>query len=329
MAAEGGRVAKPKVLLWEPIHEEGMDVLRQSTEPVMPTARDEDTILREGQDAEGMIIRALGTATARIMDGCPRLKVIGRHGVGVDNVDIPAATERGIWVVNTPQAVTEPVAEHVVGMMIALVKDFRNCDIQTRAGNWGYRNQVNGINLVGKTLGIVGMGRIGFRLAEICRKGLGMEIVYSDAVPSARAEAELGARRLALQELLPVSDVVSLHCPYIPETHYLMRAETLALMKPTAYLINAARGKVVEQAALVEALRQHRIAGAGLDVFEREPIDKDNPLLALDSVLLTPHCASSTAEALVGMSLVAEDIVAVLQGRRPEHPVNEPPHPRQ
>jgi D-3-phosphoglycerate dehydrogenase / 2-oxoglutarate reductase len=321
-------VAKPKVLLWEPIHQAGMDVLRQSTEPMMAGARDEDTIIREGHDAEGMILRALGTATARIMDACPRLKVIGRHGVGFDNIDVDAATERGIWVVNTPQAVTEPVAEHVVGMMIALVKDFRNCDIQTRSGNWSFRNQVQGINLVGKVLGIVGMGRIGYRLAEICGRGLGMEIVYSDAVPSARAEAELGARRLPLAELLAASDVVTLHCPYLPDTHYLICAETLALMKPTAYLINAARGKVVEQAALVEALRARRIAGAGLDVFEREPIDKDNPLLALDNVLLTPHVASSTAEALVGMSLVAEDIVAVLQGRRPEHPVNRPPQPR-
>ncbi|MHB0876418.1 MAG: hydroxyacid dehydrogenase [Anaerolineae bacterium] len=317
-------MAKPKVLLWEPIHEEGMKVLRQHAEPLLATARDEDTIIREGHDAEGMIIRALGTATARIMDECPRVKVIGRHGVGVDNVDIPAATERGIWVVNTPQAVTEPVAEHVVGMMIALVKDFRNCDIQTRAANWGFRNRVQGINLVGKVLGVVGMGRIGFRLSEICRKGLGMEIVYTDAIASARAEGELGARRLPLADLLATADVVSLHCPYCPETHYLICAETLALMKPTAYLINAARGRVVEQAALVQALREHRIAGAGLDVFEHEPIEKDNPLLELDNVLLTPHVASSTAEALVGMSLVAEDIVAVLQGRRPHYPVNEP-----
>lgn len=312
------------MLLWEPIHEAGMAVLREYADPQLATAVDEATIIREGRDAEAMIVRALGTATAAVMDGCPRLKVIGRHGVGVDNVDIQAATERGIWVVNTPQAVTEPVAEHVVGMMLALVKDFRNCDLETRAANWGFRSRVQGINLMGKTLGVVGMGRIGYRTAEICRKGLGMEIVYADAVASARAESELGARRLPLAELLAASDVVTLHCPYVPETHHLINAETLAMMKPTAYLINAARGRVVEQTALVQALRDRRIAGAALDVFEREPVEADNPLFALDNVLLTPHVASSTAEALVGMSLVAEDIVAVLQGRRPQYPVNEP-----
>ena len=177
-------MTRPRVLLYEPIHEEGMKVLREHSQPYLASTWDEDTIVREAADADGIIIRAHGSVTGRIMDAALRLKVIGRHGVGVDNVDIPAASERGIWVVNTPQAVTEPVAEHVVGMMISLVKDFRNCDIQVRAGHWSFRDDVEGFNLCGKTLGVVGMGRIGYRTAEICHKGLGMKIAYYDTIPS-------------------------------------------------------------------------------------------------------------------------------------------------
>ncbi|MGQ9554543.1 MAG: 2-hydroxyacid dehydrogenase, partial [Anaerolineae bacterium] len=294
------------------------------SEPYLASAWDEDTIVREAADADGMIIRAHGSVTGRIMDAAPRLRVIGRHGVGVDNVDVPAASERGVWVVNTPQAVTEPVAEHVVGMMISLVKDFRNCDRQTRAGNWSFRDAVEGFNLCGKTLGVVGMGRIGYRTAEICHKGLGMRIAYYDTVPSEKAESELSAQRMGFYQLLEASDVITLHTPYVPATHHLINREALQHMKPRAYLINAARGKVVDQEALVEALRTRRIAGAALDVFEQEPPGKDNPLFELDNVLLTPHCASATTEALIGMSLVAEDIIAVLQGRRPRFAVNEP-----
>ena len=319
---------KPNVLLYEPIHEEGMKVLRSHAQPRIASAWDEDTIVREVQEAEGIIIRAHGSATARIMDAAPRLKVIGRHGVGIDNVDVEAATQRGIWVVNTPTAVTEPVAEHVVGMMIAVVKDFRNCDAETRRANWRYRNNVEGFNLAGKTLGVVGLGRIGYRTAEICHRGLGMKIVYHDVVPSVKAEQELGAQKMPLLRLLEISDVVTLHTPYLPQTHHLIGTEALRHMKPTAYLINAARGKVVDQDALVEALREKRIAGAALDVFELEPPDKDNPLFVLDNVLLTPHVASATTEALIGMSMVAKDVVAVIQGRRPEFPVNMPQSPK-
>jgi D-3-phosphoglycerate dehydrogenase len=320
--------SKPKVLLYEPMHEEGMKVLYAHAEPYIASACDEETIIREGQEADAMIIRALGSVSARIMDACPRLKVVGRHGIGVDNVDVQAATERGIWVVNTPTTVTEPVAEHVVGMIIAVIKDFRRCDQSVRAGDWKFRDSVEGINLLGRTIGMVGMGRIGYRTAEICHKGLGMNILYHDVRPSPRAEAELGARRLDLLPLLEQSDIVSLHTPYLPETHHLINAEALAHMKPSAILVNASRGKVVDEAALVEALKAKRIRAAALDVFEQEPPAKDNPLFQLDNVFLTPHVASSTTEALIGMSLVAEDVVALLEGRTPQFPVNHPPHPR-
>jgi D-3-phosphoglycerate dehydrogenase len=321
-------VPRPIVLIYEPIHAEGMKVLSQVAEPRMASSTDRDTILRECTDVEGIIIRAQGSVGPEIMDAAPRLKVIGRHGVGVDNVDIPAATERGIWVVNTPDAVTQPVAEHVVGMMLALIRRFRESDRAVRTGHWSFREELCGFELPGKTLGVVGMGRIGYRTAQICRLGFGMEIVYCDVTPSLRAETELGAKRMDLIPLLEASDVVTLHTPYLPETHCLINEQTLRHMKPTAYLINASRGKVVEQAALVRALKEGWIAGAGLDVFEQEPTPLDNPLLQLDNILLTPHAATATQEALIGMSLVAQDIVAVLQGHEPRHCVNRPPHPR-
>ncbi|NPV08828.1 MAG: hydroxyacid dehydrogenase [Anaerolineae bacterium] len=319
---------QPIVLLYEPIHEEGMKVLRQMAQPRLASGTDLDAVLSQVRDAEGIIIRALGRVGPEVMDAAPRLKVVGRHGVGVDNVDIDAATERGIWVVNTPDAVTQPVAEHVVGMMIALIRRFRESDRAVRAGDWFFREQLSGFELPGKTLGVVGMGRIGYRTAQICRLGFGMEIVYCDVVPSPRAEMELSARRLDLIPLLEASDVVTLHTPYLPETHYLINRETIRHMRSTAFLINASRGKVVEQAALVRALEEGWIAGAGLDVFEEEPVPADNPLLKFDNVLLTPHAATSTKEALIGMSLVAKDVVAVLQGHEPRHYVNRPPHPR-
>jgi D-3-phosphoglycerate dehydrogenase len=322
-------MSKPKVLLYEPIHEEGMKVLQQYAQPYLASGCDEETIVREVAPAQGIIIRAVGSVTARIMDAAPQLRVIGRHGVGVDNVDIDAATERGIWVVNTPEAVTEPVAEHVIGMMVAIVKDFLRCDRAVRCGNWAYRETVAGFNLRGKTLGVVGMGRIGYRTAEIAHRGLGMNILYYDIQPNARAEKELLARRCTLEEVLQQSDIVTLHTPYLPSTHHLIDGERLRLMKKSAYLINAARGKVIDERALVRALQEGWIAGAALDVFEQEPPDPDNPLLKLDNVLLTPHVASSTIEALIGMALVAEDIVRVLRGEEPRNPVNRPRKPRQ
>jgi len=320
-------VSKPIVVVYGPIHEEGMKVLRPFAEVRSAHRTDPQSILEEVRDADGIVIRALGQFDAAVMDGAPRLQVIGRHGVGVDNVDVEAATS-GIWVVNTPDAVTQPVAEHVVGMMLAVIRRFRESDQAVRSGHWTFRDQLHGFELPGKTLGVVGMGRIGFRTARICRLGFDMNIVYRDVYPSPRAEAELGARRLDLGELLASSDIVTLHTPYLPETHHLMNADTLRQMKRSAILINASRGKVVDQRALYTALSEGWIAGAALDVFEQEPVPPDDPLLQLDNVLLTPHAATATTESLIGMSLVTRDVVAVLQGREPEHPVNRPLHPR-
>ena len=311
-----------KVLLYEPIHPAGMEVLRQRAEVVLAPDTSEDEILKCVADVDGIVIRAYGAVSARIMDAAPQLKVIGRHGVGVDNVDVEAATERGIWVVNTPKASRDAVAEHVVGMMLSLAKHMLTADAALRDGCWGARHHPAGMQLYGKTLGIIGLGNIGYRTAEICRQAFAMEILYYDRVDRREAEQNLGARPTDLPELLASSDFISLHVPLVPETEHLIGVEQLALMKPTAYLINTARGGVVDDEALVGALRAGKIAGAGLDVFEGEFTSKHLPVFELNNVIVTPHMAAHTEEALRLMSLVAEDIVRVLAGQAPQYPVN-------
>jgi len=313
----------PRVLLYEKIDERAVDYLRQHATVVYASALDESSLIRQVADVEGIIIRANGAVTRRIIEAAPRLKVIGRHGVGVEAIDIEAASERGIYVVNTPDANTEAVAEHVIGMLITLAKRMGEADRALRAGRWHVRYEYVGQELRGRTLGVVGIGRIGYRVAEICHS-MGMRILYHDVVRSQVAEVHLDAYWVALPDLLRQADAVSLHVPLLPNTHHLIGASELALMKPTAILINTARGGVVDNRALVDALQSGRIAGAGIDVFEQEPLPPGSPFCSLENVVITPHMAAHTHEALYHMAMVVEDIVRVLQGLDPKFPVNNP-----
>lgn len=311
-----------KVLLYEQIHEAGMELLRRRAEVLMAPGTSEQQILGCVADVDAIIVRANGTVSSRIMDAAPKLKVVGRHGVGVDNIDVPAATERGIWVVNTPLANREAVAEHVVGMMLVLAKHMRQADIALRRGHWQARYELIGLELYGKAVGIVGLGNIGSRVAEVCHRAFDMQVLYHDVVNRQDAQRNLGARRCNLAELFSESDFVSVHLPKLPETEHLVGAQLLSLMKPSAYLINTSRGGIVDEDALVAALRAGKIAGAGLDVFEAEFTSAHLPVLDLENVLLTPHMSAHTEEAMVRMSLVAEDVVRVLDGQPPLCPVN-------
>jgi D-3-phosphoglycerate dehydrogenase len=276
------------------------------------------------EDVEGIVIRANGKVTRELMAAAPRLKVVGRHGVGVEAIDRAAAAELGITVVNTPYSNDESVAEHCMGMILALARRTMEADRAIRAGDWDSRYRLIGIEVQGKTLGLIGFGKIGQRLARMARLGLEMSIVYHDIVSYPEAEAELGARRLSLNEVLAGSDFVSLHTPLVPQTRGMINAAALHTMKPTAFLINSARGAVVDQAALIRALQENRIAGAGLDVYDPEPLATDSPLLAMDNVVLSPHMAAHTDEALLRMAMVVTDILAVIEGRQPEFPVPPP-----
>lgn len=252
----------------------------------------------------------------------PHVKVIGRMGVGYDNVDLEAAARHGVRVVNTPLSIIEPVAEHAIMLMLALLRRLVIGDREAREALFRQPSNNPDFELRAKTLGVIGMGRTGFRVAQIARLGFQMEILYHDQVENEMAEGELGAARVSLEELLERSDIVTLHINLSPGTRHLINSESLSKMKPGAYLVNVSRGPVVDEAALVAALRSGEIAGAGIDVYEQEPPAADNPLWELENVVVTPHRAGFSREGVYGSSMVVEDIVSVLKGEEPRFPVN-------
>jgi D-3-phosphoglycerate dehydrogenase len=310
-----------RVLLYEDMHEAGKRLLAEKAEVIFARSLDEDDLIEQINDVDALIIRANGAVTARLLDTAPRLKVIGRHGGGVDAIDLEAAKARGIVVCNTPLANVESVAEQAVGLMIALSKHIARADKAIREGRWEVRYQYIGQELRGRTLGLVGMGRIGGRVAEICNLGFGMPILYHDVIHYPEAEQRLGARKLPLNEVLAQADYVSVHVPLLPQTRGLIGHKEFALMKRGSIFINTARGPVVDEGALLEALVGGHLAGAGLDVYSEEPIGRDHPLLGRENVVLTPHMAAHTEDALRAMSLVAEDVLRVLEGQEPVYRV--------
>ncbi len=253
-----------------------------------------------------------------------RLAVVARFGVGYDTVDVEACTRAGIALVITPDGVRRPVAVSILTLMLALTGKLLIKDRLTReaAGGWEKRSDHMGYGLVGRTLGSLGIGNIGaefFRLA----KPLDMEFIAHDPFADPAVAAELGVELVGIEDLFRRSDVLSVSCPLTPETHHIVNAERLALMKPTAYLINTARGPVIDQKALTGVLQERRIAGAGLDVLEQEPAEPDDPILALDNVILAPHALCWTDQCFAGIG--AADVRAVLdvrQGRVPRGVVN-------
>ncbi len=313
---------KPTVLLYESIHADGLALLEEEADVRYAPGWSEAEVLPIVADVEGIIIRANGRITRRLMESAPSLRVVGRHGVGLDNVDVGAAAELGIYVVNTPDANAESVAEHALGLMIALSRRIVEGDRELRAGHWNARYALIGRELRWCTLGVVGCGRIGSRVAQMAHAAFEMEVLYDDVIPHPELEMTLGATRVPREGLLRRADYVTLHVPLIPSTQGLIGASELALMKATAFLINTSRGPVVDEDALMEALRSGRIAGAALDVYSTEPLPDDSPLLSTQNLLLTPHMAAHSEEALRNMSLVAEDIIAVLEGQEPRHWVN-------
>ncbi len=313
-----------RILLYEEMHEVGKALLREKGEVLFASSFEEASLVKEVEDIDAIIIRANGKVSRKVIESAPKLKVIGRHGVGVENIDIDAATEKGIWVVNTPDANTISVAEHFFGLALMLSKMMKKGDIALREGRWEARYQYIGRELHGKTLGILGFGRIGRTVGRIGHKGFDMKILYYDALRYEEAEKELNAVKIGMDEVLSQSDFVSINLPMLPETKGVLRARELGLMKPSACIINLARGPIWDEKALYSALKEGKISGAASDVYEVEPASKDHPLLELENFIGTPHMAAHTEEALKRMSLVAEDVIRVLEGRAPLHPVNRP-----
>ncbi|KHL03986.1 2-hydroxyacid dehydrogenase [Sinomonas humi] len=290
-----------------------------------PESIGREELLRRVAGADAVVSLLTERIDGELLDAAgPQLKVVANVAVGYDNIDVPACTQRGVVATNTPGVLTDATADIAMGLVLMATRRLGEGERLIRSGQawkWGMFFLL-GSSLQGKTLGVVGMGGIGQATARRA-KAFGMEIVYqsrSELDPG--IAADLGARRLDLDELLAVSDVVSLHCPYGPATHHLIGAEQLTAMKSSAYLVNTARGPIVDEAALASALREGQIAGAGLDVYEHEP--RVHPaLLELENVVLLPHLGSATVETRTAMAMLAADnTLAVLGGARPPAPIN-------
>jgi phosphoglycerate dehydrogenase-like enzyme len=259
-----------------------------------------------------------------------KLRIIARFGVGYDSVDVGALTRAGVILTNTPEAVRRPVATMAITYVLALAQKMRVKDRLTRAGRWSERTNYMGQGLTGKVLGIVGAGGTGKEIIRLAR-GFDMVTIAADPYVDAPTLAALDTERVSLEELMRRADFVVISCLLNEETYHLINARLIALMRPTAYLINVARGPIVDEQALIAALREGRIAGAGLDVFEKEPVDPDNPLLAMENTIVSPHALCWTEECFGAIASSAlSDIVAALAGKRPRFVVNPEvlTHPR-
>jgi len=284
-------------------------------------ARVPEDLFPQVTDADGLIVQWC-KITPQVIDRLERCKIISRYGIGVDMVDLEAAGKAGIPVSNVPDFCIEEVSTHTIGFVIALNRHMWLHDAHVRAGHWGGTPGGAPSRLAGQTLGIVGLGNIG---SLVARKAgcLGLQLLgYDPYLPAERA-AELGVHLVSLDELLAQADYVTLHCPLVPETRHLIGAAQFAAMKPTAYLINMARGPVVDQAALCDALVRGTIAGAAVDVLEQEPPDPADPLLRLPNIIITPHTSSWSNESAAHLRRqAAANVVTVLQGGMPGSIVN-------
>jgi len=320
------------VLVNKPIHADALTRLQGKARVLTPYSASADDVLALLPQAHGVILGVGLTLGPAEMDLAEKLEVIGRHGAGMDIVDLPAATERGIPVAFTPYGPTESTAEHALMLMLAAARRLSQLDRAVRGGDFSirYRSQAMGHELEGQALGVVGFGRIGRRLAEMCRDALHMPVAVFDPYLDPETVSAWGATPVTdLIALAGQVDVLSVHTPLTPETHRLIGRDVIRALKPGAILINASRGAVVDEAALIEALQDGHLGGAGLDVYDPQPPAADNPLLGFDQVVLTPHVGSFTHEGRRRMGLtVVEDTLRALRGERPEYLANPEVWPR-
>ncbi len=322
-------MAKPHVVVTRPIHEAGLKILKEHfTVTLHDNALMSESELRAFvKGADAIVSLLTEKMNDEVMQAAgEQLKIIAQYAVGFDNIDLEAAKKRGIAVTNTPGYLSGPaVAEHVLNMMFALARHTLPADAFMRGGmykQWD-PNLFLGQLLTGKTVGIVGGGQIGATFAAMCHNGLKMRVLYTDVVANEKLEKELGATKVTLEKLLVQSDVVSLHVPLLPSTKHMISKEQFHIMKPNAILINTSRGPVVDEKALVQALKHKTIYAAGLDVFEFEP-NLAEGLAELDNVIVTPHIGSATESTRILMSeCVARNVVAVLSGEAPLNVVNK------
>ncbi|WAL60685.1 phosphoglycerate dehydrogenase [Thermocoleostomius sinensis] len=314
----------PKVLVSDPIDQVGIDILSQVAQVDVKTNLPPEELLQIISDYDALMIRSGTRVTKEVIEAGNQLKIIGRAGVGVDNVDVPTATRRGVLVVNSPEGNTVAAAEHAVAMMLSLSRYIPDANQSVKGGQWD-RKSFTGVEVYKKTLGIVGLGKIGSHVASIAR-AMGMRLLAYDPYLSMERAEQLGCQLVELDFLFQEADYITLHMPKTPETYHLINAEALNKMKPTTRIINCARGGIIDEEALVEALKQGKIAGAALDVYEQEPLQAESSLRSLGKqLILTPHLGASTEEAQVNVAIdVAEQIRDVLLGLPARSAVNIP-----
>jgi glyoxylate reductase len=320
---------KPKVYVTRELPERGLNMIKKYFDAeVWPeyAPPPKKVIIDKVKNVDALVPLLSDKIDAEVFNAAPKLKIVSQLAVGFDNIDVAEATKRGIYVTNTPEVLTDTTADFAWALLMAVARRVAEADRYVRSGQWKvawHPAMLSGRDVHGATIGVVGAGRIGYAVAKRA-KGFDMNILFYDVDP-ARTEIEknLGGRKVDLDTLLRESDFVTLHPPLMKETHHLINAEKLKLMKKTAYLINNSRGPVVDEKALYEALKKGQIAGAGLDVFEQEPASLDNPLLKLDNVVVAPHISSASLETRSKMSeMVADNLVAFFQGKKPPNLVN-------
>ena len=313
----------PKVLVSDPIDQVGIDILSQVAQVDVKTGLPPEELIKIVPEYDAMMIRSETRVTKEIIEAATQLKIIGRAGVGVDNVDVPAATRKGIVVVNSPEGNTIAAAEHALAMMLSLSRHIPEANQSVKNNKWE-RKRFVGTEVYKKTLGIVGLGKIGSHVAAVA-KAMGMKLLAYDPFISIERADQIGCRLVDLDLLFREADYITLHIPKTPETTHLIDTESIAKMKPNARIINCARGGIIDEDALLQALKEGKIAGAALDVFEKEPLGESELRSLGKEVILTPHLGASTAEAQVNVAVdVAEQIRDVLLGLPARSAVNIP-----
>lgn len=320
---------KPKVFVTREIPERGLKKIKEHFEAEIwpnPAPSPKQTTLQKVRDVDALATISIDQIDREVFDAAPKLKIVAQCAVGYDNIDVKEATKRGIYVTNTPGVLTETTADFAWALLMAVARKVVEADKCVRSGRWEvswHPTLLMGRDVYGATLGIIGLGRIGSAVAKRTT-GFNMRVLYYDMVRRPDLEKELGTEYVNLDVLLRESDFVSVHVPLTEKTYHMLGKEEFNLMKKTVYLINNSRGSVLDEKALYNALKEGRIAGAGLDVFEQEPTPKDNPLLKLDSVVLAPHISSASHETRSRMAeMVAENLIAYFEGKVPPNLVNK------
>jgi D-3-phosphoglycerate dehydrogenase / 2-oxoglutarate reductase len=317
-------MSKPLVLVTDGIHPSAVEILKETCEVVFEPKLDAEGLKEWLPKLSGLMVRSASQVTAECFELAPHLKMVARAGVGTDNIDLAAATRHGVIVVNSPSGNTNAAAEHTIAMMFALARHIPEADRIVKQGGWKVKG-LTGVELTGKTLGVVGFGKIGRKVATVFQR-LGMSILVFDPFLSKHMAEELKVESVSLEKLYAEADFLTLHAPKTPETENLLNAQAFLKMKPSVRIVNCARGGIINEADLIAAIKAGQIAGAALDVYTQEPLSADNPLLALgDKIITTPHLGASTEEAQINVAIdVAEQLVEFFKIGTAESAVNIP-----